>query len=42
MVNITIGEYAGKLFAKVLFSNNTISCRIQHVAEDVNDQLTEK
>jgi hypothetical protein len=42
MVNITIGESAGKLLSKVPLSNNTISRRIQHIAEDLNDQLIEK
>jgi predicted RNase H-like nuclease len=42
MVNIMIGESAVKLFSKVPFSNNTISCRIQHIAEDFNDHLNEK
>jgi hypothetical protein len=42
MVNIMIGESAGKLFSKVPSSNNTISRRIQHIAEDLNDQLIEK
>jgi predicted RNase H-like nuclease len=41
MVNIMIGESAGKL-SKVPLSNNTISRRIQHIAEDLNDQLIEK
>jgi hypothetical protein len=39
MVNIMIGESAGKLLSKVPLSNNTISRRIQHIAEDLNDQL---
>jgi hypothetical protein len=42
MVNIMIGGSAGKLLSKVPMSNNTISCRIQHIAEDLNDQLIEK
>jgi hypothetical protein len=42
MVNIMIGESAGKLLSKVPLSNNTISCRIQHIVEDLNDQLIEK
>jgi hypothetical protein len=42
MVNITIGESAGKLLSKVPLSNNTISRSIQHKAEDLNDQLIEK
>jgi hypothetical protein len=42
MVNIMISESAGKLVSKVLLSNNTISPRIQHIAEDLNDQLIEK
>jgi hypothetical protein len=41
-VNIMIGEAAGKLLSKVPLSNNTISHRIQHIAEDLNDQLIEK
>jgi hypothetical protein len=42
MVNIMISESAGKLLSKALLSNNTISRRIQHEAEDLNDQLIEK
>jgi hypothetical protein len=42
MVNIMIGESAQKLLSKVPLSNNTISRRIQHIAEDHNDQLIEK
>jgi hypothetical protein len=38
MVNIMIGESAGKLLSKVPLSNNTISRRMQHIAEDLNDQ----
>jgi hypothetical protein len=41
-MNIMIGESAGKLLSKVPLSHNTISHRIQHIAEDLNDQLTEK
>jgi hypothetical protein len=42
MVNIMIGESAGKLLSKVPSSYNTISRRLQHIAKDLNDQLTEK
>jgi hypothetical protein len=42
MVNIMIGESAGKLLSKTPLSINTVSCRIQHIAEDLNDQLNEK
>jgi hypothetical protein len=42
MVNIMIGQSAGKLLSKVHLSNNTISRRIKHIAEDLNDQLIEK
>jgi hypothetical protein len=42
MVNIMIVESAGKLLSKVSLSNNTISRRIQHIAEDLNDYLIEK
>jgi hypothetical protein len=37
-----IGESAGKLLSKVPLSKNTISRRIQHIAEDLNDQVIEK
>jgi hypothetical protein len=40
-VNIMIGESAGKLLSKVCLSNNTSRHRIQHIAEDINDQLIE-
>jgi hypothetical protein len=39
MVNIMISESVGKLLSKVPLSNNTISHRIQHIPEDLNDQL---
>jgi hypothetical protein len=42
MMNIMVGESAGKLLSKVLLSYNTISRRIQHIAEDLNDQLIKK
>jgi hypothetical protein len=42
MVNIMIGEFSGKLLSKVPLSNNTISRRIQHIAEDLNDENDEK
>jgi hypothetical protein len=42
MVNMMIGESAGKLCSKVPLSNNTISHTIQHIAEELNDQLIEK
>jgi hypothetical protein len=42
MVNIMIGESAGKLLLKVPLSNNTISRRIQHIAKDLNHKLIEK
>jgi hypothetical protein len=42
MVNIVIGESGGKLLSKGPLFDNTISCRIQHVAEDLNGQLIEK
>jgi hypothetical protein len=42
VVNIIIGESAGKLLSKVPLSNNTISRRMQHIAEDLNDQLIVK
>jgi hypothetical protein len=35
MVNVMLGEFAGKLLSKVPLSN--ISRRIQHIAEDLND-----
>lgn len=42
MVNIMIDESAGKLLSKVPLSNNTISRRIHHMADDLNDQSIEK
>lgn len=42
MVNIMVGESAGKLLSKVHLFNNTVSRRIHHMAEDLNDQLIEK
>jgi hypothetical protein len=42
LMNILIGESAEKLLSKVPFSNNTISRRIQHITEDLNNQLIEK
>jgi hypothetical protein len=42
MVSIMVGESAGKLLLKVPLSNNKISRRIRHMAEDINDQLIEK
>jgi hypothetical protein len=42
MVSNKVGESAGKLLLKVPLSNNTISRRIQHMAEGINDQLIEK
>jgi hypothetical protein len=42
MMSIMICESAGKLLSKVPLSNNTINRRIQHIAEDLNDQLIEK
>lgn len=42
MVNIMVGESAGKLLYKVPFPSNIICHRIQHMGEDLNDQLTER
>jgi hypothetical protein len=42
MVNIMIGESAGKLLSNVPLSNNTISLRRQHIVEDLNDRLIGK
>jgi hypothetical protein len=42
MVNIVIGESAGKLLSKGPLSKNTISRKVQHIAEDLNNQLIEK
>jgi hypothetical protein len=42
MVNIMLGESAGKLLPKVPLSKKTISRGIQHIGEDFNDQLVEK
>ncbi|XP_076359165.1 protein FAM200A-like [Tachypleus tridentatus] len=42
MVNIMVGDSAGRLLSKVPLSNNIISRRIQHTAKDLNDQLIEK
>jgi hypothetical protein len=42
MVKIMIGESAGKLLSRAPLFNSTISHRIQHIAEDLNDQLIEE
>jgi hypothetical protein len=42
IVNIMLGESAGKLLPKVPLSKKTISRRIQPTAEDLSDQLIEK
>lgn len=42
MVNIMVGESAGKPISKVPLSNNTIIRRIHDIAEDLNHQLIEK
>ncbi|XP_076347983.1 protein FAM200A-like [Tachypleus tridentatus] len=42
MVNIMVGESAERLFSKMPLPNNTISRRIQHMAEDLNNQLSGK
>ncbi|XP_075034451.1 zinc finger BED domain-containing protein 5-like [Mixophyes fleayi] len=42
MVTIMVGESAGKLLSKVPLSNNIMSRRKQHMAEDLNNQLIEK
>ncbi|XP_078503445.1 zinc finger BED domain-containing protein 5-like [Lissotriton helveticus] len=39
MATIMLGENAGKQLLKVPLSNNTISQRINDMAEDINDQL---
>jgi hypothetical protein len=41
MMKMMIGESAGKLLSKVPLSNNTISRRIQHIAEDLNELKNE-
>ena len=38
MVNIMVGKYAGRLLSMLALYNNTISRRIQRIAEDLNDQ----
>ena len=38
MVNIMVGEYAGRLLSKLPLYNNTISRRIQRMAKDLNYQ----
>jgi len=42
MVNIMVGESTGKLLSNVSLSNNTVRHKINHIAEDLNDQLIEK
>jgi hypothetical protein len=41
MANTMVGGSAGKLLSKVPLSISTISRRIQHITEDLNDQLIE-
>ncbi|XP_076347929.1 protein FAM200A-like [Tachypleus tridentatus] len=42
MVSIMVGESAGRLLTEMPLSNNIISSRIQHMAKDLNDELTDK
>jgi len=42
MVNIMVGETAGRLLSKLPVSNNNISPLFQRMTEDVNDQLITK
>ncbi|XP_076325414.1 protein FAM200C-like [Tachypleus tridentatus] len=42
IVSIMVGESSKRLISKLPFCNNTISRRIQHMAEDLNDQLIQK
>jgi len=37
-----VGEYAGRLLSKLPLSKNTISHRIQRIAEGINDQVFTK
>jgi len=38
MVNIMVGEFAGRLLSKLPLYNNTLRRRIQRMVEDINDQ----
>ncbi|GJQ68636.1 hypothetical protein Trydic_g17183 [Trypoxylus dichotomus] len=42
VVNIILGESAGKRIPRISLSNNTISWRIDHIGRDPNDQLIQK
>ncbi|XP_068129400.1 zinc finger BED domain-containing protein 5-like [Hyperolius riggenbachi] len=42
MVTLMAGESTGKLLSKIPLSNSTVSRRIECMAEDLNDQITEK
>lgn len=42
ILNIMIGESAGKLFSKVPLFINTVSLRIHRIADDINDQLIKR
>lgn len=42
VVNVMVGESVGRLPSEVPLSNSTLACRIQHMAESLNNHLIDK